>query len=214
MKTIFERRKAAGLSQKELSELSTINQSTLSRIERGAAKPTEEQLINLAGTFGCEVEDILLVGLATVVDTAPVVPVVPVVPVPVPVPVPVKAVYVDPLKDAPCAVRYNLTLLVESLRYSPKDVAYRILLMNIDGPEGKFHNAINVTYGVTPQLEDAWDWILKNRAKYNQMVHQTIFKVLDEVRLVMASEVFTKINFEFRKALVKNFLVEDSPWIQ
>lgn len=52
------RRMERHLSQKELSELSGINQAHLSRIELGKVIPSLELAFKLAATLDCKIEDI------------------------------------------------------------------------------------------------------------------------------------------------------------
>ena len=64
-RNVIERRRALGLSQKQLAEASGIHQSDLSRIEHGRSNPTFDTLDALARALGvhvclsdvCEQED-------------------------------------------------------------------------------------------------------------------------------------------------------------
>nr|WP_183343185.1 helix-turn-helix transcriptional regulator [Conexibacter arvalis] len=49
---LLERRLAAGLSQRQLADLSGIGQGDISRIERGQGNPTVETLQALGGPLG------------------------------------------------------------------------------------------------------------------------------------------------------------------
>ena len=49
---VYAARAAAGLSQKQLAALSGIDQSDISRIERGVANPSVETLERIAGALG------------------------------------------------------------------------------------------------------------------------------------------------------------------
>ena len=48
----IEARQARGLTQRELSEISGVDQADISRIERGAGNPTEATLQRLAEALG------------------------------------------------------------------------------------------------------------------------------------------------------------------
>ena len=53
-------RKARGLSQEELGELTQLGQSNISAWERGGRAPLPDGLIKLATFFGCSIDYLLL----------------------------------------------------------------------------------------------------------------------------------------------------------
>lgn len=57
--TIAARRKALGMTQEKLSELIQIEQSSLSRIERGTLVPSLERLAGIADCLQCRLADLL-----------------------------------------------------------------------------------------------------------------------------------------------------------
>lgn len=56
---IAARRKALGMTQEQLSELIEIEQSSLSRIERGTLVPNLERLAGIAEKLQCRLADLL-----------------------------------------------------------------------------------------------------------------------------------------------------------
>ncbi|ARK91030.1 MULTISPECIES: helix-turn-helix domain-containing protein [Burkholderia] len=56
---ISARRKALGMTQEKLSELIQIEQSSLSRIERGTLVPNLERLAGIAEKLDCRLADLL-----------------------------------------------------------------------------------------------------------------------------------------------------------
>ena len=52
-------RKARGLSQQELGDLTELGQSNISAWERGGRQPLADGLIKLATFFNCSVDDLL-----------------------------------------------------------------------------------------------------------------------------------------------------------
>ena len=56
-------RKARGLSQEELGELTQLGQSNISAWERGGRQPLPDGLIKLAVFFDCSIDD--LIGMET-----------------------------------------------------------------------------------------------------------------------------------------------------
>lgn len=56
---IRERRELAGLTQRQVSELTGLHEVTLSRVETGANTPSVETLMKLASALGCAVGDLL-----------------------------------------------------------------------------------------------------------------------------------------------------------
>lgn len=56
---IAARRKALGMSQEKLSELIEIEQSSLSRMERGTLVPNLERLAGIAEVLGCRLADLM-----------------------------------------------------------------------------------------------------------------------------------------------------------
>ncbi len=67
---IAARRKALGMTQEKLSELIQIEQSSLSRIERGTLVPNLERLAGIAEKLECRLADILGVGGTGSLDRA------------------------------------------------------------------------------------------------------------------------------------------------
>ena len=61
-KAISARRKALGMTQEKLSELIQIEQSSLSRIERGTLVPSLERLAGIAEELRCGLADLFNVG--------------------------------------------------------------------------------------------------------------------------------------------------------
>lgn len=61
-RAIAARRKALGMTQERLSELIQIEQSSLSRIERGTLVPSLERLASIAGELQCGLADLFNVG--------------------------------------------------------------------------------------------------------------------------------------------------------
>ena len=59
METIRERRKAMGLTQKQLAKLIDVTESQVSQIENGKRNPGFETLLKLGEVFGCSVDDIV-----------------------------------------------------------------------------------------------------------------------------------------------------------
>ncbi|ABE30567.1 Predicted transcriptional regulator, XRE family [Paraburkholderia xenovorans LB400] len=59
---IAARRKALGMTQERLSELIQIEQSSLSRIERGTLIPSLERLASIAEELECGLADLFYVG--------------------------------------------------------------------------------------------------------------------------------------------------------
>ena len=51
---VAERRRALGLSQRELAELCGTTQSAIARLERGARPPRLDTLLRIAGALDCE----------------------------------------------------------------------------------------------------------------------------------------------------------------
>jgi len=51
-RAVYQARKAQSLSQKELAERSLVQQSEISRIERGTSNPTALTLVRLANALG------------------------------------------------------------------------------------------------------------------------------------------------------------------
>lgn len=56
IQTVILSRKKMNLTQKELAELSGINQADISKIERGSANPTVKLLRKLANAMGMDLE--------------------------------------------------------------------------------------------------------------------------------------------------------------
>lgn len=56
---IFEKRRLAGLSQRQVGELTGVSEKAVSKWENGKAKPTTERLRKLAALFGIPVEELL-----------------------------------------------------------------------------------------------------------------------------------------------------------
>lgn len=59
MKKLKEVRKAAGLTQVELSCKTGLRQQDISAIERGYRDPTASTLRKLADALGCKIDDIV-----------------------------------------------------------------------------------------------------------------------------------------------------------
>ena len=53
------RRQQLGMTQKELCDRSSVPQSTISAIERGSRKPTEDTMVMIAKGLNCTVSDLL-----------------------------------------------------------------------------------------------------------------------------------------------------------
>ena len=49
-----------GLNQREVSARTGISQATISRLEAGVALPSYQTLIKISGTFGVQVDDLLM----------------------------------------------------------------------------------------------------------------------------------------------------------
>jgi XRE family transcriptional regulator, regulator of sulfur utilization len=56
---IFGARKARGLRQSDLAELSGVTQADISRIERGQVAPTTQTLLKLTDALGVEIQFVL-----------------------------------------------------------------------------------------------------------------------------------------------------------
>lgn len=56
---IFGARKARGLRQSDLAELSGVTQADISRIERGQVAPTTQTLLKLTAALGVEIQFVL-----------------------------------------------------------------------------------------------------------------------------------------------------------
>ncbi|MFT4011706.1 MAG: helix-turn-helix transcriptional regulator [Nocardioidaceae bacterium] len=56
---IFGARKARGLRQSDLAELSGVTQADISRIERGQVAPTTQTLLKLTSALGVEIQFVL-----------------------------------------------------------------------------------------------------------------------------------------------------------
>ena len=59
MNKLKEARKAAGLTQVELSRKTGMSQQDISSIERGDRDPTASTLRKLADALGCKIDDIV-----------------------------------------------------------------------------------------------------------------------------------------------------------
>lgn len=59
MNKLKEARKAAGLTQVELSRKTGMSQQDISSIERGDRDPTASTLRKLANALGCKIDDIV-----------------------------------------------------------------------------------------------------------------------------------------------------------
>ena len=59
MNKLKEARKAAGLTQVELSRKTGMSQQDISSIERGDRDPTASTLLKLADALGCKIDDIV-----------------------------------------------------------------------------------------------------------------------------------------------------------
>lgn len=59
MNKLKEARKAAGLTQVELSRKTGLSQPDISSIERGDRDPTASTLRKLADALGCKIDDIV-----------------------------------------------------------------------------------------------------------------------------------------------------------
>lgn len=59
MNTVAERRKEAGLTQKQLANLLGLKRSSISKWENGASKPRAETLKKLADLLNCTVDELL-----------------------------------------------------------------------------------------------------------------------------------------------------------
>ncbi len=57
--TVAERRKEAGLTQKQLANLLGLKRSSISKWENGASKPRAETLKKLADLLNCTVDELL-----------------------------------------------------------------------------------------------------------------------------------------------------------
>lgn len=66
---IFGARKARGLRQSDLAELSGVTQADISRIERGQVAPTTQTLLKLTSALGVEIQFVLLGPGATPTDS-------------------------------------------------------------------------------------------------------------------------------------------------
>jgi transcriptional regulator with XRE-family HTH domain len=53
---VAERRRALGLSQKELAELTATTQSAIARLESGGRPPRIDTLLRIASALDCELE--------------------------------------------------------------------------------------------------------------------------------------------------------------
>lgn len=69
-RAIAARRKALGMTQESLSELIQIEQSSLSRIERGTLVPSLERLASVAEALRCGIADLFTVGSVNAHDRA------------------------------------------------------------------------------------------------------------------------------------------------
>ncbi len=59
LRSIFGARKARGLRQSDLAELSGVTQADISRIERGQVAPTTQTLLKLTTALGVEIQFVL-----------------------------------------------------------------------------------------------------------------------------------------------------------
>ena len=64
-------RKQAGLNQEEAAKQLSINRSTISKWETGAALPTVKRLIQAAALYGCRTEDLIRETPPALRDTSP-----------------------------------------------------------------------------------------------------------------------------------------------
>lgn len=57
-KRVRERRQVLEMSQERLAELVDVRQASISRVERGDQRPSDELKWRLAGALGCTVDDL------------------------------------------------------------------------------------------------------------------------------------------------------------
>lgn len=57
-KRVRDRRQALAMSQERLAELVDVRQASISRVERGDQRPSDDLKWRLAGALGCTIDDL------------------------------------------------------------------------------------------------------------------------------------------------------------